>query len=77
MKLIVEIPNTTNLERIIAYLVGEGAILSEEAQKNAIKAQRQEELLAGIREGMRLLSAKRSGKNVQFQSVSSLLDELD
>ena len=39
MKLTFEVPNTTNLEGIIAYLIAEGAILTEEARKNALRSE--------------------------------------
>jgi hypothetical protein len=77
MKLTVDFPPTTNLENIIAYLVSEGATISEQARKTALRAHREEELLAGVLEGMRLLAAKRAGKKVYFQTANSLLDELD
>ena len=77
MKLTFEVPNTTNLEGIIAYLIAEGAILTEEARRNALKTREKQAVLSGIAEGMRLLAAKRSGKSVHFQSAKDLLNELD
>jgi predicted methyltransferase len=76
MKLTLDIPNTTNLEQIIAYLVGEGVIVTDYARKKAVQAQREQELLAGVREGMRLLAAKCQGKTITLQSANDLLNEL-
>jgi hypothetical protein len=77
MKLTFELPTTTNVEHIIAYLIAEGAVVTEQTRKNALKTQKKEAFLAGIAEGMRLLSAKKQGQNIKFQNAKDLLNELD
>ena len=77
MKLTFEMTNTTNLEAVIAYLVGQGAVVTEKTKKEALATQHKQVFLEGIKEGMRLLAEKQKGKKVDFQTAKDLLSELD
>lgn len=76
MRLTIEIPEHANLAKIFDFLVTEGAVIDPAEQASAVAAEKVDELLNGMREGMAILKAKKQGADVEFQSLESLLNEL-